>query len=128
MKQEDLAFTRSTLEQSYGFQRSQNDWKKPVNMLCHLVDDTNDIHKDMLETIKGFSLKLLNQLMKEIETAMNQGSSKPVSIKFSKDFLAPARRLQEYLALIVDFVWRNYAEHSDMWKNGLQTVVCSMLL
>jgi hypothetical protein len=82
------------------------------------VDATDDIHEEMLEMIKCFSPKLLNQLMKDTETAMNQRSTKHFSIKFSKDFLAPPRIIQNCIAMIVDFVWRNYSEHSDTLKVG----------
>jgi AAA+ superfamily predicted ATPase len=27
------------------------------------------------------------------------------------------RRLQEYVALLVDFVWRHHQEHTHLWKN-----------
>jgi hypothetical protein len=40
------------------------------------VDGEDDIHVEMLEMIKAIPPKLLNQLMKETETAMNQRSMK----------------------------------------------------
>jgi hypothetical protein len=40
--------------------------------------------------------------MKETETALNQRSTKHLSIKFSKYFLALLRRVQEYITMIVD--------------------------
>jgi hypothetical protein len=88
------------------------------------VDGEDDIHVEMLEMIKAIPPKLLNQLMKETETAMNQRSMKDLSIKFLKDFLAPLRRIQEYITMIasvvqfVHFVWRNHSEHFDTWKRS----------
>ncbi len=63
------------------------------------------MHEEMLEMMQGVDPKLLNQLMIVVKTAMNQRSTKHLSIKFSKDYLALARRLQEYFALIADLVW-----------------------
>jgi hypothetical protein len=113
---EDNAFTGAILEKTYAFQRSQDDRKKRVTILGYAVDATDDIHEEMLEMIKAFPPKLLNQRMKETETAMIQGSTKHLSIKFLKDFLVPLRRIQECIAMNVDFVWRNQSEHSNMWK------------
>jgi hypothetical protein len=66
----------------YGFQRNQIDRKDRVSVLEHLVDEKDVIHQEILEMIKEFFPKLLNQLMKELKTAMNLGSTKPLSIKF----------------------------------------------
>jgi hypothetical protein len=47
--------------------------------------------------------------------AMNRVSTNPLSIKFSSDSLAEARAskgLQEHIALLVDFIWRNQQEHT----------------
>jgi hypothetical protein len=101
------------------FQRRQNDWKQRVTILGHAVDATDDIHEEMmmLEMIPT----LLNQLMEETETAMNERSTKHLFIKFSKEFLAPPRIIQKCITMIVDFVWRNYSEHSDMWKSWVET-------
>jgi hypothetical protein len=65
------------------------------------------MHEEMLEMMQGVDSKLLNQLMIEVKTAMNQRSTKHLSIKFSsrKDYMALARRLQECFALIADLVW-----------------------
>jgi hypothetical protein len=38
------------------------------------------------------------------------------SIKYSEDRFASLRRLQEYIALFVNFDSRNHQEHSDMWN------------
>jgi hypothetical protein len=59
--------------------------------------------------------------MKETETTMIQRSTKHLSINFSKDFLAQHRRIQEYIAMIVDFVWRKHSEDFDMWKRWVET-------
>jgi hypothetical protein len=66
------AFTGAVLELPYSFQRSQNDWKKPVTILGHSVNDTDEIHEEMLGMIKAFPPKLLNQLIRETKTSMNQ--------------------------------------------------------
>jgi hypothetical protein len=54
-----------------------------------------------------FPVKLPKQLMKEMGASMNQASAHPLSIKFSNDALARARKLQELVAQLVDFAWRN---------------------
>jgi hypothetical protein len=55
--------------------------------------------------------------MKEIGSDMNCGSTHPLSIKYSGDSLALARRLQEYVAFLVAFAWRHQQENTDLWKN-----------
>jgi hypothetical protein len=48
---------------------------------------------------------------------MKKGSVHPLSIKYSEDLLALLKRLQEYLPLFVNFVWRHHQEHTDMWNS-----------
>jgi hypothetical protein len=63
--------------------------------------------------------------MKEMGSVTKRGSTRPLSIKFSGDKLAQARRLKQYTALLVDFVWMYHPEHTDLWKSFTNDIYSS---
>jgi hypothetical protein len=73
--------------------------------------------------IEEFLPRLLNQLMTELGSAMDTGSIHPLSIYCSGDRLALARCLQEYVPLLVDFLWRHHQEHTCIWKSFLSSLM-----
>jgi hypothetical protein len=62
--------------------------------------------------------------MKEMVIVMNRASEStcPLSNMFSGDAIASARRLQEYVRVVVlvDFLWRHQQEHTNIWKSYTQ--------
>ena len=89
-------------------------------MLGRSMEEDMDIYNEIDGMIEEFPPKLLNQLRTELGSAMNRASVHPLSIKYSEDRFASLRRLQEYIALFVNFVSRNHQEHLDMWIKYIQ--------
>ena len=110
------AITGGYLVEYQGYQKGQFKRRDRVNMLGRSMEEDMDIYNEIDGMIEEFPPKLLNQLRTELGSAMNRASVHPLSIKYSEDRFASLRRLQEYIALFVNFVSRNHQEHSDMWN------------
>jgi hypothetical protein len=80
-------------------------------MLGRRINEDADIYNDIDLMIEEFQPKLLNRLTTELGSAMNKASVHQLFIKYSEDCFASLRRLQEYIALFVNFVSRNHQEH-----------------
>ena len=73
-------------------------------MLERSMKEDTDIYNEIDWMMEEFPPKLLNQLRAELGSAMNRASVHQLSIKSSEDRFASLRRLQEYIALFVNFV------------------------
>jgi hypothetical protein len=105
------AITGGYLTEYQGYQKGQYNCRDGVNMLGRSMMEDADIYNEIDWMIEEFPPKLLNQLRAELGSAMNRASVHPLSIKYSEDRFASLRRLQEYIALFVNFVSRNHQEH-----------------